>query len=104
MDAIELIAQCHSLGAKLIIENGALRVMAPKPLPDSLRAQLREHKLQVIMCLNASRPSVCSNPFTLHETHEHPWECDPNSCYCYQEFGYPRLCQGAPCRWVFPTQ
>jgi hypothetical protein len=104
MDAIELIVECHSLGARFNVENGVLHVMAPKQLPDNLRAELRAHKQQVIMCLNAARPSACSNPFTPHETHEYPWECDPNTCYCYRVYGYPRYCQGVPCRWVWPSK
>ena len=104
MDAIELINQCRDIGAVLIVENNKLRVRTPQPLPDNLRVELKEHKLQVIMCLKAARLSVCGNPFTPHETHEFPWECDPNSCYCYREYGYPRLCRGVPCRWVFPNQ
>jgi len=48
-----------------------------------------------------SNPPECHNPFTPHSDHKYPWECDPNSCYCYREYGYPRYCQGVPCRWVW---
>lgn len=102
MDTIDLIARCRSMGAVLSIEDESLLVVAPSRLPDDLRSAIREHKAQVMLCLKASRNSLCGNPFTPHETHEHPWECDPNTCHCYHVYGYPRLCEGVPCRWVWP--
>lgn len=102
MDIIDLIARCRSMGAVLSVEDESLRVVAPFPLPDDLRSAIRAHKTQVMLCLRSSQKSSCGNPFTPHETHEYPWECDPNTCFCYRDFGYPRLCEGVPCRWVWP--
>ena len=48
-------------------------------------------------------PPQCRNPFTPHSSHEFPWECDPGSCLCYKNYGYPHLCRGVPCRWIWPT-
>jgi len=102
VDIIDLVARCRSMGAVLSIENESLRIVAPSPLPDDLRSAIRAHKTQVMLYLRLFPKSLCGNPFTPHETHEYPWECDPNTCYCYREFGYPRLCEGVPCRWVWP--
>ena len=104
MDAIEVIAQCRSLGAVLVSEGDNLRVRAAAPLPDYLRELLRVNKTQVGLVLKLCQRSVCSNPLTPHSTHEHPWECDPNSCTCFRLFGKVFWCQGVPCRWVWPRQ
>jgi len=58
----------------------------------------RQGKIGVPLYLN---PPQCNNPFTPHYTHEFPWECDPDSCLCYRNYGYPYLCKGVPCRWVW---
>jgi hypothetical protein len=104
MDAVEVIAQCRSLGAVLVSEGDTLRVTAPEPLPDYLRELLRVNKTQVGLVLQLCQRSVCANPLTPHSTHEHPWECDPNSCTCFRLFGKVFWCPGAPCRWVWPAQ
>ena len=102
MDVIELINRCRAMGAVLTVEDDSLWVVAPVKLPDDLRTALRESKTQVILCLRLKEKSECHNPLTPHDTHEFPWECDPNTCYCYREYGEPRYCQGVPCRWVWP--
>ena len=102
MDAIDLIARCRSMGTELSVEDDSILVVGPAPLPDELRAALRANKIQVMLCLRSSLKSICGNPLTPHETHEHPWECDPNTCHCYREFGTSRFCEGVPCRWVWP--
>lgn len=102
MDIIDLITRCRSMGAEFSVEDESLRVVAPIPLPDDLRSAIRVNKTQLMVYLRLSQKSSCGNPFTPHATHEFPWECDPNSCHCYREFGYPRLCEGVPCRWVWP--
>jgi hypothetical protein len=104
MDVIELINRCRSLGAVLKVEEDSLLVRAPAKLPDDLRVAIKENKTQVILCLRLSVKTECHNPLTPHETHEYPWECDPNSCYCYRVYGYPHMCPGVPCRWVFPDK
>ena len=102
MDAVEVIAQCRSLGAVLVPEGDTLRVRAATPLPDYLRELLRVNKTQVGLVLKLCQSTVCSNPLTPHTRHERSWECDPDSCYCWRTFLYPRICQGVPCRWVWP--
>jgi len=102
MDAVEVIARCRALGAVLVVDGDALRVRAPAPLPDYLRESLRTNKTQLVLVLKVCQRSTCSNPLTPHSAHELPWECDPDSCYCWRTFLYPRICQGAPCRWVWP--
>ena len=104
MDAVEVITQCRSLGAVLVLEGDNLRVRAAAPLPDYLRELLRVNKAQVGLVLKLCQSSVCSNFLTPHSTHEHPWECDPNSCTCFRLFGKVFWCHGVPCRWVWPPQ
>jgi hypothetical protein len=102
MDAIDLIAQCRSMGAVLSVEGDSLLVTTPLPLNEDLRAAIRANKHDLLILVRLSQISGCSNPITAHEAHEYPWECDPNSCLCFRDYGYPRFCQGAPCRWVWP--
>ena len=92
MDAVEVIAQCRSLGAVLVSEGDTLRVTAPEPLPDYLRELLRVNKTQVGLVLQLCQRSVCANPLTPHSTHEHPWECDPTPV---PDSGSSARCSGA---------
>ena len=86
----------------LVPEGDALRVKAPAPLPDYLRESLRSNKTQLVLVLRLCQKSACSNTLTPHLAHEYPWECYLDSCYCWRMFDYPRICQGAPCLWIWP--
>ena len=100
MSVVELLEEVESRGASVEAVDGQLAVDLPEDFPDHLVERLRQQKTKVIELL-ARKPS-CQNPVIPHINHEHPWECDPDECYCYSRFRYPRLCQGAPCRWVWP--
>jgi hypothetical protein len=99
-------------GVVVKAEGEWLYLQSRQSVPSEILEELRQHKDEIIECLYVGRkpdglprylnPPGCRNPFTPHTRHELPWECDPNSCYCFQQYGYPRFCQGAPCRWVWP--
>lgn len=111
MEIIELLDNLKQSGIQLKIENGKLRFHPKSAMTPEMMELLRQYKQQILVYLIHERgwveslylnPPECHNPFTPHSSHEHSWECDPNSCYCYQRFGYPRYCRGAPCRWIWP--
>ena len=96
----ELIAMARDLGAEFELIGDRIKVIAPMPLPDDLMRDLRHRRDEVAGAL--SDRLVCLNPLTPHASHEFYWECDPDQCYCYRQFGRPMLCQGIPCRWIWP--
>ena len=123
MDAATILRRASQLGITVVLDHDRLRYNPREKAPADLVEAMRENKLEIIKLLglknhdsigarplegeevaqDAIKPSTgCRNPITPHSSHELPWECHPNSCYCYQHFGYPKLCQGVPCRWVFP--
>jgi hypothetical protein len=104
MDALDLIARCRQHGAVIELDGDGFVLSASRPLPDELRAALRASRDQVLLCLRAARRGQCTNTVTPHAEHHYEWECDPNSCGCFREFGYPRWCSGMPCRWIWPRK
>ena len=122
MDAAAILQRARQLGVTVVLDHDRLRYNPREKAPAELVEAMRKHKEEIITLLGREthisideyplsediiqervRSSVgCSNPITPHSTHELPWECDPDSCFCFKHFGYPRLCQGVPCRWVFP--
>lgn len=60
-----LLSRCRELGAELTpTPHGTLKVRAPRPLPDSLRDELKRHKGEVIELLKAQRPASVDRPET----------------------------------------
>ena len=111
MYVIDLIEQIRQSGIELKVEGTKLRFYPQSAMTPHLLAILRDYKQQVMVYLIRElgapadlyyNPPSCHNSFTPHASHEYPWECDPHSCYCFHQYGYPRLCQGVPCRWIWP--
>jgi hypothetical protein len=109
----ELIHEINDHGIQLDIVDGKLRLSPRSAITPDLRQSVLKYKQQILVFLIRQQggtvipynnPPTCHNPFTPHASHKLPWECDPKSCLCYQEFGYPRYCQGAPCRWIWPQE
>ena len=102
MTADELLKECQLYGATIVeVSDDRLTFDVPDDFPESLLDALHKHKAELIALLE--RLPICFNPLTPHERHQLPWECDPNTCTCYRNFGWPFWCGGAPCRWVWPN-
>lgn len=93
------LALAEQHGVRVWAEGDRLRYL-PREAPLGVVEALRQHKPELLMLL---RRRGCGNRLTLHEDHEHHWECDPNECYCWYQWQEPRLCPGVPCRWVWPV-
>ncbi len=102
MNAEAIAQRARELGVTLTVAGDRIRYAPKSATPPDFVDALREHKAEVLQVLR-DREKHCRNSLTPHAGHEYPWECDPNTCYCYREFGYPRMCQGVPCRWVWPN-
>jgi hypothetical protein len=62
-DVRTLLSQCQELGAEFIpLPDGKLKVRAPRPLPETLREELRRRKGEVLTFLCAERPGSVSRP------------------------------------------
>jgi hypothetical protein len=55
--AIDLMRQITQAGGTVRLEGDALRLSAPGPLADELRARLRQHKAQILALLSAAEPA-----------------------------------------------
>ena len=56
--AAELVREVEAAGGQLVLlDNGGLRVKAPKPLPDGLVSRLRQHKPAIIDYLVPPAPA-----------------------------------------------
>ena len=51
--ALDLLRQVTETGGTVRLEGDVLRLSAPEPLPDELRARLREHKAEIVALLSA---------------------------------------------------
>ncbi len=49
--ARQLLQEVADHGGMVHLEDGKLRLAAPEPLPDDLRARLREHKAEIVHLL-----------------------------------------------------
>jgi hypothetical protein len=49
--ASELLREVTETGGTVRLEGGALRLSAPEPLPNELRARLRQHKAEIVALL-----------------------------------------------------
>lgn len=55
MNAAQLIEQVHAAGGRIEAKGATLKLAAPKPLPDTLLAELRLHKPDLLAYLTAQR-------------------------------------------------
>jgi TubC N-terminal docking domain len=55
--ALDLLQQVIETGGTVRLEGDTLRVSAPGPLPDDLRAGLRQHKAEIVALLAAVEPA-----------------------------------------------
>lgn len=102
MDAIDLITKCRELGAVLVVEGDQFKVKSNVALPLEIRRGLKSNRTLVLQLLRLMDDTACGNPLTDHGRHEFEWECIADSCMCYREWRRPLLCQGMPCRWIWP--
>ena len=96
----QLISKAQALGASFEATRKGVTVRGSKPLPADLMVELRAIKGEIRE--KVLQGALCQNPLTPHHEHEYYWECRTDVCLCYRKFRYPRICQGAPCRWVWP--
>jgi hypothetical protein len=112
MELSALFSELFERKITMKLDRGRICLQPVNIVTDDILNSIRNNKPEIIRHLSELSPVTglpiylnppgCHNPFTPHSEHEFPWECDPNSCYCYRMFGYPRLCQGVPCRWIWP--
>jgi hypothetical protein len=60
--AIDLLRQVTKAGGTVQLAGDALRLLAPEPLPEDLRARLRQHKAAILALLSAAEPSNDASP------------------------------------------
>ena len=71
-DVRTLLTRCRALGAELTpTPRGTLKVSAPAPLPEELRAELKQRKAELLAVLRCERHFL-SGPLS-HETNPDPW-------------------------------
>lgn len=112
MNAQDVLEQANRRGIELRVVRDCIRYRPKSKAPAEFVEALRQHKAEIMTYLSQRQkeakpspgldPALCRNPLPPHSAHEYPWECDPNTCLCYRQWQYPRLCQCMPCRWVWP--
>ena len=55
--ALDLLREVSEAGGTVRLEGDMLRLSAPEPLPDELRARLRQHKAEIVALLSAAEPA-----------------------------------------------
>ena len=60
--AIDLLRQVSEAGGTVRLEGEMLRLSAPEPLPDKLRARLRQHKAEIVALLSAAERANDGSP------------------------------------------
>jgi hypothetical protein len=60
--ALDLLREVTETGGTIRLEGGALRLSAPEPLPDELRARVRQHKAEIVALLSAAEPANHASP------------------------------------------
>jgi len=55
--ALDLLQAVSDAGGLIRLEGDVLRLSAPEPLPDELRARLRQHKAEIVALLSAAEPA-----------------------------------------------
>ena len=67
--AMEVLREVSEASGTVRLEGEMLRLWAPEPLPDELRARLRQHKAEIVALLSAAEPASHMSP-------ESPAVCD----------------------------
>ena len=101
MDAQQVLARCSAFGVRVDVAGKMLRPSPPSQVSPELLEVVKVHKSEILTYLSESG---CNNPFSPYSAHEYAWERNPYSCTCYREFGRVHWCQGAPCRWMWPSE
>ena len=60
--AIDLLRQVTEAGGTVQLAGDALRLLASEPLPDDLRARVRQHKAEIVALLSAAEPAHHMSP------------------------------------------
>ena len=60
--AMDLLREVSEAGGTVRLEGDMLRLSAPEPLPDELRARLRQHKAEIVALLSAAEPANDAAP------------------------------------------
>jgi TubC N-terminal docking domain len=60
--ALDLLHTVSAAGGLIRLEGDTLQLAAPKPLPDELRARLRQHKAEIVALLLAAEPANDAPP------------------------------------------
>ena len=55
--AMDVLRDVSEAGGTVRLEGGMLRLSAPEPLPDALRARLRQHKAEIVGLLSVAEPA-----------------------------------------------
>jgi hypothetical protein len=55
--AMNVLREVSDAGGTVRLEGDMLRLWAPEPLPDELRARLRQHKAEILALLSAAEPA-----------------------------------------------
>ena len=62
--AMNVLREVSDAGGTVRLEGDMLRLWAPEPLPDELRARLRQHKALIVALLSAAEPANDPAPET----------------------------------------
>jgi TubC N-terminal docking domain len=60
--AIDLMREVSDAGGTVRLEGDVLRLSAPEPLPEELRARLRQHKAEIVALLSPAEPASHMSP------------------------------------------
>ena len=58
MTAAPVIEAVRRAGGRILVRGGHLRLSAPAPLPDTLIAQVRQHKAEILDVLRTAAPAI----------------------------------------------
>ena len=58
MTAAPVIEAVRRAGGRILVRGGHLRLCAPAPLPDTLVAQVRQHKAEILDVLRTAAPAT----------------------------------------------
>jgi hypothetical protein len=79
MTAAPVIEAVRRAGGKILVRGGHLRLSAPAPLPDTLIAQVRQHKAEILDVLGTVVPAAsrrqrpCASPALIVEASVECW-------------------------------
>jgi hypothetical protein len=60
--ALDLLQEVAAAGGVIRLEGDMLRLSAPAPLPDDLRARVRQHRAEIVTLLSAAEPANDAAP------------------------------------------